>query len=301
MATAPLLSVVVPCYRARPTIERCLAALTRECRSLPAEIVVVDSGDDGLADLVRARFPDVVMVSLPERALPGRARNEGVRIARAAHLAFVDADCVVQAGWGERARLVVAADVSFSGGAVLPGRPLSLRGLVGFFTEFAQFLPGAPRAGVAAPSCNLVVERALFASAGGFPEDMRSGEDLVFVARCRELRGPLALSFDDERAVTHAAHASWGELVGHLVDVGRGSAEARARAPSLPGAPLARRPPLGPVVVGVRFLRILQHAARARPLTWLALALAVSPLVLACLCAWAVGFAAPAASSRRGG
>ncbi len=294
MAKGARLTVVVPSYGSRRTLERCLSALLREARRLPCEIIVVDSGADGVQELVRERFPEVRLLALSERALPGRARNLGAAAAVSGQLAFVDADCVVEPGWGERVRRSLDAGRGFTGGAVLPSLPRSLLGVVGTLAEFAAFLPGPSRAAAFAPSCNLLVERARFDAAGGFPEDMRSGEDLIFCARCRALGDAQALHFDGARGVRHEQHESWRGLLGHLVDVGRGSAQARAREPSLAGAFSAGRPALLPLIVGWRLVRIAQHAGRAQRSGWLLAAVVLSPFLLVCLCAWACGFCAPA-------
>ena len=79
---APAVSVVIPSYNARATIERCLASVLAQELEGGFEVWLVDSSDDGTGELVEERFPGVNLVRFPERTLPGPARNEGIRRAR---------------------------------------------------------------------------------------------------------------------------------------------------------------------------------------------------------------------------
>ena len=101
LATEPLVSVVIPAYRAAGSIGNCLASLCAQREPPTFEVLVVDSSpDDSTRRTIRAfERPqggglDLQVLSSPERLYPGTARNLGVRHARAARLLFLDADCV---------------------------------------------------------------------------------------------------------------------------------------------------------------------------------------------------------------
>ena len=55
---------------------------------------MVTSGTDRTAEIVRSQFPGVRVVALDHPALPGEARNAGLRAARAPLLALMDSDDV---------------------------------------------------------------------------------------------------------------------------------------------------------------------------------------------------------------
>ena len=97
--TAPV-SVVIPCFLCRDTIERAVLSVLRQTM-LPREILLVDdaSPDDGgtVFELERLaqQHGDLVsirVVLLPENGGPGSARNRGWELACQAYVALLDAD-----------------------------------------------------------------------------------------------------------------------------------------------------------------------------------------------------------------
>src|SRR6476469_9419044 len=84
----PDVSVVIASYNASSTIERCLRALTTISTAVPFEVVVVDSSQDGTAEVIAANFPEVTLLRAGTRLYPGDARNLGVEKARGDILAF---------------------------------------------------------------------------------------------------------------------------------------------------------------------------------------------------------------------
>jgi glycosyltransferase involved in cell wall biosynthesis len=106
------LSVIVPVYNGRATIERCLAALGAH-RAPDAEIIVVDDGstDDGgtVADRMGAR-----VLTLPANSGPAAARNHGASHASGEVLLFVDSDVAVAADAVARVRKVLEANPDVS-------------------------------------------------------------------------------------------------------------------------------------------------------------------------------------------
>jgi len=97
--TAPV-SVIIPCYLCRGSIERALVSVVHQTVP-PREVVLVDdaSPDDGqtvrelrqLADKYGCAFS--IKIVLSERNLgPGSARNRGWEVATQPYVAFLDAD-----------------------------------------------------------------------------------------------------------------------------------------------------------------------------------------------------------------
>ena len=89
-------SVIIPCYRCRETVERALDSALNQTLQ-PAEILLVDdASDDGTLDLLRylekVHAPRVKVISLAENGGPGPARNAGWEAATQPWLAFLDAD-----------------------------------------------------------------------------------------------------------------------------------------------------------------------------------------------------------------
>jgi len=106
------LSVIVPVYDGRATIERCLAALDAH-RAPDVEIIVVDDGSTDDSGTVAARMGARVL-TLAVNSGPAAARNYGASHASGAVLMFVDSDVAVAVDAVARVRKVLDAhpDVS---------------------------------------------------------------------------------------------------------------------------------------------------------------------------------------------
>ena len=89
---APRFSVVVPTYDRAASIGRTLDSVFAQSLA-DFELIVVDDGssDDTLERLDRIDDPRLVVATQPN-AGPAAARNRGVRLARGAHVAFLDSD-----------------------------------------------------------------------------------------------------------------------------------------------------------------------------------------------------------------
>src|SRR6185436_16168553 len=100
------------------------------------EIVVVASGGDATADIVRRAFPEVVLLASPERLAPGAARNAGVAVARGDVVAFVAADCVPAPDWLRLRVEAHRAGHSLVGGFIDSATPSTLAGWAQYFAKF---------------------------------------------------------------------------------------------------------------------------------------------------------------------
>src|ERR1700722_10096232 len=94
----PQLSVVIVSYNSDKTIEACLRSLESQTIQ-PAQIIVVDSGKDGAADIVARMFPRVQLLRSEHRMYPGDARNVGVRHATGDLVEFLDSACIADSNW----------------------------------------------------------------------------------------------------------------------------------------------------------------------------------------------------------
>jgi glycosyltransferase involved in cell wall biosynthesis len=94
MADSDSVSVVIPAYNAAGTISETLESVVAQSYR-PIEIIVVDDGSaDDTAAIVRSRMADIPYLRLLTQANQGvsAARNAGIRAAKGAFIAFVDAD-----------------------------------------------------------------------------------------------------------------------------------------------------------------------------------------------------------------
>ena len=179
----PLVSVILPTYNARKTIEETIASVVAQ-RDVPYEVIVVDDGsDDGTVDLVkRLRSQTSIRLLCQKHAGPAVSRNFGAGNARGEYLAFIDHDdlweptklkaCIAALQIERQATLAytnfrrIGAD-----GTVLTESEIPL----GTFPSGRCFrtLLFSDGATIITPS-QVVVRKAAFDAAGGFAEELRN-------------------------------------------------------------------------------------------------------------------------------
>ena len=95
----PMISVVVPAFNCRSTIERCMEAL-RNLNYTNYEVIIVDDGStDGTQDILKKSSSGTIRCVRQENAGPAAARNAGAKTARGEILGFTDSDCVPGKDW----------------------------------------------------------------------------------------------------------------------------------------------------------------------------------------------------------
>jgi glycosyltransferase involved in cell wall biosynthesis len=187
------LAVVVPALNEAEDILELLEDLARQ-HPAPDEVIVVDAGStDGTRQLVErtaARRPGLRLWHL-DGALPGHARNEGIRRCGCELIATVDAGTRVPPDWlgNLSAPLRTGGGEAVSVGIAVADARSSFERAAGWFTLRA-FKPPARRPPLTskfrpAGRNGLCFRRASWVAVGGYPEDLRWGEDKVFIQRLR--------------------------------------------------------------------------------------------------------------------
>lgn len=196
-------------------------------QGVPVEVVVVNSGGGGTPASLSVAGLEVTVIELPERLLPGAARNRGIAATRAPFVAFLAADCLAEPGWAEARLRAHRAGVAAVASAVTNPFRSSLAAWASYVALFSRRMPGAPPAD--ALRYGVSYERTLFDRFGLFREDLRGGEDTEFHQRMaaevdiawepavrtahRHPRRVTALLADQYRRGARMA-ASWGRLQG---------------------------------------------------------------------------------------
>jgi len=211
----PELTVLIASFNARSTIKACLDSLRGQRTVRCFEIILVDSGTDGTAELVASQYPEVQLLHSPRRLYCGDARNWGIAQARAPLVALLDADCVVLDNWIEAVWEAHRHPHLTVAGAVHNGSR-SLASWVYYFCEFSLWVPARyPRLIREAPGCALSMKRAAFERFGPFPEKTYCS-DTVFHWRMQSAGEPVL--FWPTIAIYHTYQKGWGDLLSHIAE-----------------------------------------------------------------------------------
>lgn len=171
------ISVIIPVKNEEASIRRLLQALGAQTNR-PAEIVITDGGStDRTKQMVRAfqaECPVPIVLIESEESLPGQGRNLAIARAASEWVACIDGGVVPAPDW--LAELVAVARREPEA-QVIYGRCVPVTD--SYFTACAAiaYVTFGSRTRFL-PSC--LLRRAAWAVAGGFREDLRSGEDLLF-------------------------------------------------------------------------------------------------------------------------
>jgi glycosyltransferase involved in cell wall biosynthesis len=205
VADALDVSVIVPVRNEAGSIAGLLDALASQTLQ-PKEIVIVDGGsEDGTADIIRCSaeklsLPVILLEAGP--AFPGRGRN--LAISRASHewVASIDGGNVPEKNW---LRALVEASHSHPQARIIYGKFFPVTNT--YFTYCAAIAYLQPPNAFSRFIASSLIHRSAWEIAGGFREDLRSGEDLVFFKRLAALNIPEART---EEAVVHwSLQPSW--------------------------------------------------------------------------------------------
>lgn len=180
----PAVSVILPTYDRleflRPAVDSVIAQTWADW-----ELIIADdgSGAETLGYLTALDDPRIQVLRLPHSGAPGVARNAALRVARGAHVAFLDSDDVWAPAKLERQLAALAAapgarwSYTLSSGIDAAGRPRAIpnpsAAESGWIIE--SLLRSMAR-NIAMPA--VMAERRLIEEVGGFDDDQRWCEDL---------------------------------------------------------------------------------------------------------------------------
>ena len=213
------MTAVVISQNDEDSIERAVRAVVDQECAEPFEVVVVTSGTDRTAHIVRDRFPMVRLVELPHPVLPGAARNAGLALARGRYVTFPGSHVELPPG-SLAARLEAhKRGYAMVSGTMHPGTR-TRAGWASFFLDHNSKLSGRPSAPLTEAPATCSYLRAALDHIGGFPEDMRAGEDTWMNNELFDL-GYGAWRERDAHVVHHTRCRTARQLVQHHFSRGR--------------------------------------------------------------------------------
>ncbi len=181
----PFVSIIVPAYNCRSTIEKCVESL--KALDYPNyEVLIMDDGSTDGTGKYLDTVEDIRVMHL-ENGGPGRARNIGLEHARGDYVAFTDADCVVDSSWlctlmqGFKKDDVVGVggDQQSPADETLFGKRVNgFLKAIGFVAAYMKRDGKSHRRVAHNPTCNVVYKKAAIREVGGFNEALWPGEDV---------------------------------------------------------------------------------------------------------------------------
>jgi len=115
----PTISVIIPAYNSKKTIEKCLKSVVD---ALPEskEIIVIDDGSTDNTSEIASQFP-VRLIRLAKRSGQATAKNMGFELSTGEIVAFIDSDTILDKDvFVELASALSRDEVGGVGGLVLP-------------------------------------------------------------------------------------------------------------------------------------------------------------------------------------
>jgi len=178
------ISVIIPVLNEEHSIRPLLDSLKSQTLT-PAEIIITDGGStDKTIELIENYDRGAVPIHLicAGRAYPGRGRNLAAAAATNDWIAFIDAGVKPTSNWLESLAAAAGTTTDVVYGSYEPVTDT-------FFQECAAIAFVPPPVSVQGElmrtrsTASMLLRRSVWQKVGGFPEDLRSAEDLLFMDR----------------------------------------------------------------------------------------------------------------------
>ena len=212
VSVTPVISVVVPCYNVASEVTALLSCLATQNFDQPWEIVFADnrSTDDTVSVIEQfdGELPPYKIVSAPDIAGAGYARNVGVDQCDAPYIAFCDGDDEIPQDW-VRKMYAAVAEYGFVGCRIeeTAFTKKKFAGLMGGDVGGSYSLGFLPFTGAGA----MGIRKDIFQEVGGFNSHLRYCEDIDLCYRV-QLSGH-ALYVDSSNKIFYKARETeWALL-----------------------------------------------------------------------------------------
>lgn len=141
----PDLSIIIVNYNVKEFLQNLLDSLYTGVRNLKAEIIVIDNNsEDGSANMVKQKYPEVTLIENRENIGFGAANNMGMKLAKGRYFLLINPDAIIQEDTLEKMMTFMEShpEAGIAGCKVLnPDGTLQLacrRGFPGPWTSFTK-------------------------------------------------------------------------------------------------------------------------------------------------------------------
>jgi glycosyltransferase involved in cell wall biosynthesis len=146
----PKISVVIASVNGPNYTDECLEALEKQTLKDQAEVIVVDCCGDGVAQLIRQKYPQTRLIRFAERKTIPELRAIGMKNARGDIIVITEDHCLAEPRWYERMLAAHQEHYGAIGGAV--ENDVSIKRVVDwavYFCEYSKYLNPVPAGEVA--------------------------------------------------------------------------------------------------------------------------------------------------------
>ncbi len=189
----PKVSIIIPAHHISPDLVECINSLTRlDYPQEKIEVLIVQDGMTSNTTLDHKGL-NINHIVLEKSQGPATARNAGASKASGEIFAFLDADCIANKNWLKEILPFFQADGIGAVGGFVEG--FYKKSFLDRYEEVSSSLNLGSRllyernseSTLYVPTCNMLVSREAFNTAGGFKDGLRVGEDVDFCWRMRAL------------------------------------------------------------------------------------------------------------------
>lgn len=179
----PIISFIIPAYNEEENIERCLNSIVNIFEKNICEIIVIDNGSTDRTKEIAGNFGALILDR--SNCFVGTLRNLGAKATSGKILCFIDADCEITPAWKDQLNFYIPEIINQNIGILgakyaLPDNSNLIQN-AWFSHQKLDFIGPIQMI----PAGNMIIQKELFLSVGGFNEDITSGEDYELCERIR--------------------------------------------------------------------------------------------------------------------
>jgi cellulose synthase/poly-beta-1,6-N-acetylglucosamine synthase-like glycosyltransferase len=171
------LTIVIPCKNENKVIDQTLTLLNYQESIEGVKVIVSDSSDDETTVQLKQRISDKFDLEIIQGGLPGKARNNGVKITKTPYILFMDSDIFILDN-----KLIkdLLLEVIFYDYHLATTKFKTTNGKYNFVFRFFDFVQKLTK-GIS-PFCLggfMLIKRSEFNKIGGFDESVMVAEDYL--------------------------------------------------------------------------------------------------------------------------
>ena len=183
------LSIIFPTLNSEKEIPRLLESIEKHSLDKKAEIIAVDANSDDRTVKILKERGYIKIIGLPRRSTKGKARSEGIKVAKGEIIANLDSDVEILDGWHEALLETMNYADIVAGYSPHPKR--------GNMPRVQILIDGQD---ITYPTCNIAHKKEVFEKVGYY-KDTELSEDCDFNYRC--VKSGYIIQYNPKMKVLH--------------------------------------------------------------------------------------------------